>query len=124
FYKWADDIYKNKQSTEQIIEWIYGTINLYSNENSFRTEAEEDFFDWYHWRRLLRYTLYEYEYYLLEIEGKRAKPKLAWEDMTDASFEHILPQNPEKNSEWKKKWKKKDIETYLHDISNIVLTKD
>jgi len=123
FYKWSNDIFSNSHMLKQVNEGILGTINWYSNENAFRQELEEEF-DWYHWRRLLRYTLYEYELYLLLKEGKGAKPKLAWEDLTDATFEHILPQNQENKSEWKKKWRAADIKAFLHDISNIVLTKD
>lgn len=124
FYRWADDIFSKKHDIEAVTEWILGTINWYSNENSFRKELKEDFYDWYHWRRLLRYTLYEYELDLLTEEGKGAKPKLAWDDLTDATFEHILPQTPKEDSIWKQQWTDEAIETYLHDISNIVLTKD
>lgn len=81
----------------------------------------ENFFEWYQFRRLLKYTLFEYELWLLN--GKN-KPKLNWEDLTDSTIEHILPQTPEQNSDWLKKWSKEEIETYLHDISNLVLTKD
>lgn len=124
FYRWADDIFSKRHSAESVTDWILGTINWYSNENSFRKELQEEFYDWYHLRRLLRYTLYEFELWLLKSEGKGAKPKLAWSDLTDATFEHILPQNPDENSEWRKKWSDSDIRLYLHDISNIVLTKD
>ncbi|MDE0472796.1 MAG: DUF262 domain-containing HNH endonuclease family protein [Ekhidna sp.] len=124
FYRWADDISKKKHSVESVTDRIFGTINGYSNENSFRKELQEKS-DWYHLRRrLLRYTLYEYELCLLKSEGKGAKPKLAWSDLTDATFEHILPQNPTENSEWKRKWSDSNFRSYLHDISNIVLTKD
>lgn len=124
FYRWADDIFSKRHSVESITDWILGTINWYSNENNFRKYLCEDFYGWYHWRRLLRYTLYEYELWLLQNEGKGSKPKLAWQDLTDATFEHILPQNPKEDSVWKKKWSDDDIRKYLHDISNIVLTKD
>lgn len=125
FYRFANDIFSGKHKVEEVIIWIKGLINYYSNENSFRIELKESFYGSYHsHRRLLKYTLYEWELYLLKSEGKGAKPKLAWSDLTDATLEHILPQNPDENSEWKKKWSDDDIEKYLHDISNIVLTKD
>ncbi len=122
FYRWAEEIFSNKCSVDKATEWILGTINWYSNENSFREKLKNGFYDWYHWRRLLRYTLYEYELWLLKSEGKGAKPKLLWSDLTDATFEHILPQNPDNKSLWKKNWTEPDIKAYLHDISNIVLT--
>lgn len=121
FYRWADDIFSSKHSLRSVTEWIYGTINWYSDESIFRKSLKEDFFDWYKWRRLLKYTLYEYEFFLLK--GKN-KPKLDWEDLTDATLEHILPQTPDVNSKWLKKWPAEDINKYLNDISNLVLTKD
>lgn len=121
FYRWADDIFSSKHSIKSIIEWVYGTINWYSNENYFRKSLKEDFFGWYQHRRLLKYTLFEYELYLLNDKNKS---KIKWEDLTDSTIEHILPQNPDPNSEWTKKWDEEDINKYLHDISNLVLTKD
>jgi hypothetical protein len=121
FYRWADDIFSSKHTLKAVTGWIYGTMNLYSDEEYFRKSLKEEFFDWYKWRRLLKYTLFEYELYLLD--GKN-KPKLNWEDLSDSTLEHILPQNPDKNSNWSKNWSIEDINKYLHDISNLVLTKD
>jgi hypothetical protein len=121
FYRWADDVFSSKYSLKSVTDWIYGTINWYSPENGFRKSLTEDFFGWYHYRRLLKYTLFEYELFLLK--GKN-KPKLNWEDLTDSTIEHILPQNPDSNSNWLNKWTDEDQKKYLHDISNLVLTKD
>lgn len=121
FYRWADDVFSSKHSLKSVIDWIYGTINWYSPENGFRKSLTEDFFGWYHYRRLLKYTLFEYELFLLK--GKN-KPKLNWEDLTDSTIEHILPQNPASNSNWLNKWTDEERKKYLHDISNLVLTKD
>ena len=124
FYRWADDIFSKKHTVEEVTDWVIGIINWYSTENSFRKELKEEFYNWYYWPRLLRYTLYEYELWLLKEEGKGATPKLSWSELTDATFEHILPKNPDESSEWRKKWSEYDIQLYLHDISNIVLTKN
>jgi len=124
FHKWADDVFSKNHSLESIIDLILGTINWYSNEIRFRKEIYEELYDWYHSRRLLKYTLYEYELWLLNNEGKGANPKLAWSDLSDATLEHILPQNPKENSYWKKSWPEVESKKYLHDISNLVLTKD
>ena len=121
FYRWADDIFSSKHSIHSVTEWIYGTINWYSPENGFRKSLNEDFFEWYHFRRLLKYTLFEYELFLLK--GKN-KPKLNWEDLTDSTIEHILPQNPDVNSNWISKWTDDERKKFIHDISNLVLTKD
>jgi hypothetical protein len=121
FYRWADDVYSLKHSLKSVTEGILGTINWYSPENDFRKSLIEGFYSWYHYRRLLKYTLFEYELFLLQ--GKN-KPKLKWEDLTDSTIEHILPQNPDKNSNWLNTWTEEERKKYLHDISNLVLTKD
>lgn len=121
FYRWADDIFSSKHSITSVTDWIYGTINWYSNENNFRKSLTEDFLEWYQHRRLLKYTLFEYELFLLK--GKN-KPKLSWDDLTDSTIEHILPQNPDTNSIWLNEWTVEERNKYLHDISNLVLTKD
>ncbi|MCC6571595.1 MAG: DUF262 domain-containing protein, partial [Chitinophagales bacterium] len=121
FYRWADDVFTSSHPLNSVTEWIYGTINWYSPENGFRKSLTEDFHEWYHYKRLLKYTLFEYELFLLQ--GKN-KPKLHWEDLTDSTIEHILPQNPDANSNWLNKWTNEDRKKYLHDISNLVLTKD
>lgn len=108
---------------ESVTNGILGAINRISNENSFREGLRKPDV-WYYHRHLLRYTLYEYELWLLESEGKGAKPRIEWRDLNDATLEHILPQEPDENSAWKKKWSRDDIDKYLHDISNIVLTKN
>ncbi|RZK15319.1 MAG: HNH endonuclease, partial [Flavobacterium sp.] len=121
FYRWSDDVFTSKFSLQSVTEWIYGTINWYSPENGFRKTIIKDFFDWYPYRRLLKYTLFEYELFLLN--GKN-KPKLNWEDLTDSTLEHILPQNPEVGSNWLTKWTSEERRKFTHDISNLVLTKD
>ena len=121
FYRWADDVFTSRHSIKSVTEWIYGTINWYSPENGFRKSLTEGFFEWYQYRRLLKYTLFEYELFLLQ--GKN-KPKLNWEDLTDSTIEHILPQSPDVNSNWLNKWTDEERKRYLHDISNLVLTKD
>ncbi|MCE2682496.1 MAG: DUF262 domain-containing HNH endonuclease family protein [Cryomorphaceae bacterium] len=121
FYRWADDVFTSKHSLQSVTEWIYGTINWYSPENAFRKSLTEDFFEWYQHRRLLKYTLFEFELFLLK--GKN-KPKLNWEDLSDSTIEHILPQNPDANSNWISKWTAEERNKFTHDISNLVLTKD
>lgn len=123
FYRWGYEIFTESQSIESVVVWIYGHINWYSNENNFRDSVKK-VSNWYSRRRLLKYFLYEYEIWLLKDEGKNAKPKLNWEDLSDATIEHVLPQNPKSDSLWKQVWNDKDFDSYLHDISNLVLTQD
>src|SRR5690606_13914469 len=125
FFRWANDLYSTYDAIETVnwvIQQVYGTINGFSPENNFRKELKEEFFDWYHNnKRLLKYTLFEYELFLLD--GKNS-PKLKWEDLTDSTIEHILPQNPAQRSWWKKNWPLAERKKYTHDIGNLVLTKD
>lgn len=122
FYQWAKDVFSSNESLKTVIKKVYGGINRYSPENYFRKWLGETPYDWYHHlKRLLKYTLFEYEIWLLD--GKN-RPKLKWEDLSDATIEHIFPQNPEPGSSWLKKWNNEEVKMYLHDISNLVLTKD
>jgi hypothetical protein len=123
FYRWASEIFTEKHTIDNVINWIYGAVNWYSNENNFRDEVR-NISNWYYSRRLLKYSLYEYELWLLKNEGKDVSPKLNWNDLSDATIEHILPQNPKDNSVWKQNWSDEEFGTYIHDISNLVLTKD
>ena len=72
----------------------------------------------------MKYTLYEYELWLLKSEGKDAQPKLKWNELSDSTIEHILPQTPDADSFWNLSWSSEDFNSYIHDISNLVLTRD
>jgi hypothetical protein len=125
FFRWGWELFHEKYAIKDIIGWILGTINHYSNENDFRDWLQDEPDKWYeYYYRALKYTLYEYELYLLETEGKDIKPKLDWASINYSTIEHILPQTPEKKSKWLEDWTKEDIKLYLHDISNLVLTND
>jgi hypothetical protein len=123
FYRRASEIFAEKHTIDNVINWIYGAVNWYSDENNFRDEVR-NISNWYYSRRLLKYSLYEYELWLLKNEGKDVSPKLNWNDLSDATIEHILPQNPKDNSVWKQNWSDEEFGMYIHDISNLVLTKD
>jgi hypothetical protein len=125
FYRWAWELYYDEYSIKKIIKWILETINNRSNENNFRQWLNSEPDNWYgNYHRALKYTLYEYELFLLETEGKGVKPKLSWESITYSTIEHILPQKPDIKSKWRENWTKENIKMYLHDISNLVLTND
>ena len=125
FYRWSSELYHRKIKIPEINNGIIEITNWYSDENFFRTWLTDETDNWYEqYKRALRYTLFEYELFLLETEGKDVKPKLDWAGITDSTIEHILPQTPEKNSKWKKEWSNEDRKNYLHDISNLVLTND
>jgi hypothetical protein len=72
----------------------------------------------------LKYTLFEYELALLDEMGHGRPPRLKWEDLSDSTIEHVLPQTPGENSHWKVVWSADDANQCLHDIGNLVLTLD
>ncbi len=121
FHRWGWEIREGSQKIADVTGWIHELTRYYHPESEFNTgNAPLD--DWYSGRRLLRYTLYEFELKLLEEEGKGARPKLAWKDISDSTIEHILPQTPGEQSHWKAVWTNDERTECLHDIGNLVLT--
>ena len=71
----------------------------------------------------LKFTLYEYEKWLIQQKYPNSSLMLRWEDLEkNMTREHILPQSP--TDYWLDRWDEKDIEIWLHDIGNILLTLD
>jgi len=109
---------------DRIITRIYGLIPLYVIPGSFSEQVNRPC-KWYNRRHLLKYTLFEYEQHLLDEYHEMRSPQIGWDELAlDSTIEHILPQNPEPDSEWMRKWTEEQRNTYLHDIGNLVLTRD
>jgi Uncharacterized conserved protein len=123
FYRWGSEIFRQEFSIQNVIKWINELINYYASEESFIEKVSKSM-NWYSRRNLLRYTLFEYELHLLASEGKDKEPHLRWENLSDSTIEHIFPQTPDENSNWKQIWSEESIKTYLHDIGNLVLTQN
>lgn len=124
FYRWGKELFRNEQTLNDIITWIYGLIRYYVTDNNF-IEKTTKTSNWYARGNLLKYTLFEYEKHLIDKEGKGQKPRISWSDLTcDSTIEHILPQNPRSDSYWIESWMENDRNTYLHDIGNLVLTRN
>jgi Protein of unknown function (DUF1524) len=123
FHKWAWEVLHQEQKCSDVPTWIDGLTRYYADEKSFAavTQAPSN---WYGKRNLLRYTLFEYELHLLATEGQGKAPSLAWEQLSDSTIEHILPQTPDEGSHWLEKWDAEQIKSCLHDIGNLVLTQD
>lgn len=121
FHRWGWEIREGSKRIGDVTKLVHELTRYYHPENEF-VDANASINDWYGRRRLLRYTLYEYELKLLNEEGKGAKPRLAWEDLNESTIEHILPQNPQANSHWLSVWSDAERKEYLHDIGNLVLT--
>ena len=117
FFSWGHKLFHKEIELENIIPEIHELTGYYSDEKDFKEYLDKPD-NWYASRRCLKYTLFEYEISLLRSEESRIK----WSDLGDASIEHILPQQPKENGTWKKNWNEEDINQYLHDLGNLVLT--
>ena len=65
-------------------------------------------------RRFARYILLKYEYLQSENTVQLSNYKTI-------SVEHILPQNPDDSSKWKKDFSDEEREYWLHKLANLVL---
>jgi hypothetical protein len=123
-FRLGKELFKEEDTVESIIDQIYGYVRYYAPEERFRDFIKTPF-NWYGKRHLLRYTLFEYEQYLLDSESHGQQPIITWKDLhVETTLEHVLPQTLKEKSHWRKVWETKSIEQYLHDIGNISLTRD
>jgi len=123
FYRWGFEVFTNSRNISDVTQDVYRLTRHYATESSF-LEKNSQPSNWYGSRHRLKYTLFEYELKCLKDDGKNMRPKLEWRDLKDSTLEHILPQNPKTDSQWLVDWAEEDIEECLHDIGNLVLTKN
>ena len=124
FYRWGRDFLRGAISTEALIVSISNLTCYYSPQNVFE-ESIRNAKDWYAIRNALKYTLFEYEKFLLESKYDNIVPKITWRDLaSESTIEHILPQEPKEDSQWTRDWIPEDMATWRHDIGNLVLTRD
>jgi hypothetical protein len=103
----------------KIIDKIYSANNTNElfegnifdvEENKLLNILKEDIYG----RRFARYILYKLDYLYSEKDEKMIVPKTI-------SVEHILPQNPKNDSQWRKDFTDIQIEENKHKIGNLVL---
>lgn len=123
FYRWGAEIVALERSLNEVTADVHELTRYYASEESFKVWIQKPE-NWYSTRHLLKYSLFEYELHLLATEGKGKQPHLKWEDLSDSSIEHILPQTPVDGSQWKVDWSDGDFAECLHDIGNLVLTQN
>ena len=125
-FRWGHNLFKEEQpNLAQIVAEVHRLIRHYAKEESFKDGVANPE-DWYgSWRRV-KYTLFEYELHLLEEARKPGQIQIAWADVAtkDSTIEHILPKKPDSDSHWLEVWDEENRGKYLHDIGNLVLTKD
>lgn len=123
FYRWGYEIFTQPKTIRDVISNVDKLTRYYASEESF-LEENTKIGNWYGKRHLLRYTLFEYELHLLSTEGQAKQPFLTWEQLSDSTVEHILPQTPLEESHWNKVWSQEKFKECLHDIGNLVLTQN
>ncbi len=113
---------------------VYGmesddTVRQVKKEMNSRANSRFDAFTnieepepWYWWPGL-RYFLYEYEQHLASARG--VLPKVSWEEIgSEESIEHVLPQTITNQPYWQQYFDADTHKKYVHDIGNLVLTRD
>lgn len=123
FYRWGKELFGKERSITEITNDIYKLVCYYSSDDTFKEGINKPS-NWYSRRNLLKYSLFEYEKHLLHEEGGHQNLRIDWSELSEESIEHILPQTPDEKSHWLQIWRDEDIKTYLHDIGNLVLTRD
>lgn len=120
-FKQGFDLFKGHVSPKFVLRNIKRSLLNYSPDENFKIFFHPGL-DWYNFHGL-KYFLYEYEEHLSRGKGVLLPwDKLVSKDKKD-SIEHILPQTWTR-SYWKEKWKKEDVDLFLHDIGNLTLTFD
>ncbi len=112
-----------------IIQIENACMNLHSKEEMATSILESDVFEFNkkefldqiennttYGRRYARYLLCKIDFFL---SGPNHGEK---RDIShNMSIEHVLPQNPEENSDWKTIFSNEELETYKHRLGNLVL---
>lgn len=123
FYRWGYEIFTASKTLYAVTAWIHDLTRYYAPEESF-IGGNTNPSNWYGTRHRLKYTLFEHELHLLKTEGQGKEPHLTWAQLKDSTIEHILPQTPAEDSNWKVAWSPSDFKECLHDIANLVLTQN
>ena len=124
-FRIAHDLARNSLEFDEAVNSIKAELTRRCNDAEFLKEiTSEGPSNWYNWRGL-RYLLYEYE---IELASKqRARPQISWDELRSHdlqdTIEHILPQSIDNQPYWKRRFRKRAHENYVHDLGNLTLTK-
>jgi uncharacterized protein with ParB-like and HNH nuclease domain len=105
-----NNILKQIEESENPDELLQNNKLFEVNNESLKETLNGDVYG----RRFARYILLKYEYLQSENTVQLSNYKTI-------SVEHILPQNPDDSSEWKKDFSDKEREDWLHKLANLVL---
>jgi hypothetical protein len=125
-FRYGNQFYNKKINLETLIELLQRDLHDRCNDAVFAHEfAIDNLNKWYGQngsRPGLKYLLYEYEEHL---HGGQT-PTINWAAIYEnpKSIEHILPQNPEEDSDWIKVFTTEQAKEYRHVLGNLTLTED
>ena len=124
-FRIAHNLARNSLEFDAVVNGIKVELAHRCDEATFLEEiTPEGPANWYNWRGL-RYLFYEYEISLASKQG--AHPQVTWDELRNHdlqdTIEHILPQSIENQPHWKKRFRKRAHEHYVHDLGNLTLTK-
>lgn len=100
----------NKIDSVKSVDELFESDIFEVEESKLLNILNEDIYS----RRFARYVLYKLDYLYSGKDEKMSVPKTI-------SVEHVLPQNPKDNSQWKKDFTDIEIEENKHKIGNLVL---
>ncbi len=124
-FRTAHGLARNGLTFDALINDIKVELAYRCNNAKFLEEiTSEGPDDWYSWRGL-RYLLYEYEIAL--AAKQKSHPQVTWDELRSHdlqdTIEHILPQSIDNQPYWKRRFRKRAHENYMHDLGNLTLTK-
>ena len=119
------DLARELSDFEDVVLRFKRDLDYWCGDEEFErltnTEQIREAYDW----RSLRYFLYEYETALASKEG--ASPIVTWDELRSRdrqdTIEHILPQSIDQQPYWKKNFRGRKHQRYIHDLGNLTLTK-
>ena len=118
----AHDVVTGKATVEEALDRLAALLWEYASDDEVRQNLLGKT-NWYA-RAAHKYFLYEYE----RSFAKSDTDVIAWSDIIDAktrkTTEHILPQNPDSESNWKDFFSEQEQEELRHTLGNLVLTYD
>ena len=110
---------------ENIIHGLERMVQRDCSDSQFKARFQNEDINWYRWYGI-KYFLYEYETHLANEAGTpvRMPWKYLAKSKKEDTIEHILPQAPDPDGYWEKRFDMDNYERYTHDIGNLTLTYD
>ena len=125
-FRFAYDVANGPAELDDAARWIKELMTPRANRWFDEVLAGEEPGEWWYSWSGLRYFLYEYEHYLASAKG--ASPRVSFQEIEKMekrnTIEHVLPQSIENQPYWRKRFGTTKHREYVHDIGNLVLTKD